>query len=412
MLGHDSLWQSGTQPQKCVVGLKRAQTSANTISSGTKREQKKMAAFEQQSRVIMDGLRVKTKEAMDAGWNESAIWLAEKVVAMGAGQPKDVLMFASALFRTNQFSRALCALKRFGLENHSPACRLLASRCLFAMQEYQGCLALLQAPLDHPIIMTNSFVTSHNNDKNNHFNDNLFGNFGESESEASHNRTQSGIALLQGRVYDVLEHKDNASHWYRESLRLDPFNTEAFDRLVKGVLLTADEASNLLLELNLPSSPEHHWLLTMYTARLALLASGSNNAALPPTTTPIPTLLAQCHVTNSIDIMAEQATHALSHGDIATAFDLTQKVREFDSHHVGALIAHVCCLVELGNRNDLYLLAHTLTREQPSAAVGWFAVGCYYRLVQNPSRARTFFQKATSIDPGFATGFVFLSCCV
>ena len=45
-------------------------------------------------------------------------------------------------------------------------------------------------------------------------------------------------------------------------------------------------------------------------------------------------------------------------------------------------------LVELGKKNDLYLLAHSLVDEYPKKALTWFGIGCYYMATKQFDQAR------------------------
>ena len=69
-----------------------------------------------------------------------------------------------------------------------------------------------------------------------------------------------------------------------------------------------------------------------------------------------------------------------------------------DPYHSSCLPLHIAVLVELKKSNDLFYLAHNLVDVYPGKAVAWFAVGCYYMLVNKHETARRFLSKATSLD--------------
>eukprot|EP00299_Pterocystis_sp_00344_P000945 c1056_g1_i1.p1 GENE.c1056_g1_i1~~c1056_g1_i1.p1 ORF type:complete len:534 (+),score=123.18 c1056_g1_i1:46-1602(+) len=320
---------------------------------------------------IVQLLRSKLHDAKAMQSDVTAIWLAEKIASMTNNHWSDVLELASGYLRTQQYARALATLSKHTLENYNIECRVVAAKCMFEMNEFQNCLALLDAPLTTP-----------------------------PPDSGPH---QSALALIRARIFDSLEHKSNASYWYRESIRADVFNIEALDRLLQNHLLTASEISNFLAEIDFPPSPEFDWMRLVLVTRL----SQPFDATLPQA---LQSLKAS-GLEHSVDIIAEEARLALWKGQTNTAFTLSKQAKEMDPYHVSNLLTHVCCLVEMGSTNDLYLLAHTLTRQQPQFALAWFAVGCYYRLTRNSSRARTLFLKATTMEPSFSLGWIALGHC-
>jgi anaphase-promoting complex subunit 6 len=70
------------------------------------------------------------------------------------------------------------------------------------------------------------------------------------------------------------------------------------------------------------------------------------------------------------------------------------------------LPVHICALVELDRRSDLFYCAHQLVAAYPALALPWFAVGCYYLLVGKHDLARRYFHKCTAIDPRLAGGWI------
>jgi anaphase-promoting complex subunit 6 len=73
---------------------------------------------------------------------------------------------------------------------------------------------------------------------------------------------------------------------------------------------------------------------------------------------------------------------------------------------LNGLPLYFATLVELGKKNDLYLLAHSLVDEYPKKAVTWFAIGCYYMATRQYDAARKYFSKATSIDASFVQAWI------
>lgn len=63
-------------------------------------------------------------------------------------------------------------------------------------------------------------------------------------------------------------------------------------------------------------------------------------------------------------------------------------------------IKHNCFLTEL------FTLAHKLVELYPSLAISWYAVGCYYYIIDKCDAARRYLAKATSLDRLFGPAWL------
>lgn len=77
-----------------------------------------------------------------------------------------------------------------------------------------------------------------------------------------------------------------------------------------------------------------------------------------------------------------------------------------DPYHHSCLPIHLTCLVELKDSSGLFYMAHKLVDSYPEKAIAWFAVGCYYFLIQNHQNARRYFGKASQLDPQFGPAWL------
>jgi len=57
-----------------------------------------------------------------------------------------------------------------------------------------------------------------------------------------------------------------------------------------------------------------------------------------------------------------------------------------------ALLLHMSVMVEVGLKNELFYYAHRLVEREPQSAHSWYAVGCYYMLVNEFENARRYFR--------------------
>lgn len=81
-------------------------------------------------------------------------------------------------------------------------------------------------------------------------------------------------------------------------------------------------------------------------------------------------------------------------------------VLERDPYSTSVLPTHLSCLVELGKKSELYLLAHKLAESAPKSAISWYAVGCYYYLIRSWQNARLYFGKSTAMKRDFGAAWL------
>ena len=72
-----------------------------------------------------------------------------------------------------------------------------------------------------------------------------------------------------------------------------------------------------------------------------------------------------------------------------------------DPFHHSVLPIHLCTLVELKLKHELFFFAHQLVEAYPKEPVAWFSVGCYYYLTGKFDIARRYFNKGRTMDNYF-----------
>ena len=71
---------------------------------------------------------------------------------------------------------------------------------------------------------------------------------------------------MLAKSYEAQENKIYAVQFYKEALRFNAENFEAFNRLIANFLLTRDEKKQLIEELKF--TPENLWLKDYYISRV------------------------------------------------------------------------------------------------------------------------------------------------
>lgn len=74
------------------------------------------------------------------------------------------------------------------------------------------------------------------------------------------------------------------------------------------------------------------------------------------------------------------------------------RLLKVDPFHNTALTIQIACLVENGDFNRLFYVAHKLVDRYPDKAISWYAVGCYYDMIGKSDPARRYLSKATALD--------------
>ena len=81
------------------------------------------------------------------------------------------------------------------------------------------------------------------------------------------------------------------------------------------------------------------------------------------------------------DLLTAAAEYAYSHDHFRKCYQLSCRVLKKDPFQKHVLPVHVCSMMRLDLHSELFYLAHQLVEEYPSAAVSWYAVGCYYHMI-------------------------------
>jgi len=104
---------------------------------------------------------------------------------------------------------------------------------------------------------------------------------------------------------------------------------------------------------------------------------------------------------HNTDFCTRQAVALFSAQHFQRTISLTTALLNKDplSDNQILLIVHAATLTELKQHNELFYFSHRLTETHPKLAASWYAVSCYYYLIQDLENARKYFGKTTSIDP-------------
>uniref|UniRef100_A0A1A9X1T1 Uncharacterized protein n=1 Tax=Glossina brevipalpis TaxID=37001 RepID=A0A1A9X1T1_9MUSC len=116
------------------------------------------------------------------------------------------------------------------------------------------------------------------------------------------------------------------------------------------------------------------------------------------------TCLARLH--KSTDVMGAQAERLFYDCEYKKAFKIINELLKIDPYDKVALTVQIGCLIEFGDYNKLFYMAHKLVDHYPDDAISWYAVGCYNDLIGKNDLARSYFAKSTSLNRLYAPAWL------
>ncbi|KAJ6751984.1 hypothetical protein OIU85_002407 [Salix viminalis] len=344
----------------------------------------------------IEKLRGVVRDCVSKHLYSSAIFFADKVAAF-TNDPADIYMQAQALFLGRHYRRAYHLLNASKIVLRDLRFRYLAAKCLEELKEWDQCLLMLgDAKVDEH---GNVYDTEDCNVV-----------YLDKDSEDREINISAATCFLRGRAYEAMENRALARQWYKAAIKADPLCYEALDCLIENHVLTCEEETSLLSSLQF--GPEDGWLSSFYSClikkydkesvveakfREVEKESCNSNPSSPSFTHTLK---------NDTDLLACKAEYFNQCGEYQKCFELTSDLLEKDPFHLKCTLVHITAAMELGNSNELYLMASNLVKDYPQKALSWFAVGCYYFCIKKYDQSRCYFSKATSLDGTFAPAWI------
>lgn len=321
-------------------------------------------------KVDISQLRNLVRQYIDLHLYKTALFWADKAVSLSNGNIQDVYWFAQTLFLTGQFQRAAHSLKSRGVVQTNLACRYLAAKCHAELKQWQEALEILETEQkesgDKELPTELSFV-------------------------GGTKKLESAVFLLKGTVYEAMDNRSLATESYKDALRSDVHCFEAFDLLVSHHMLTEKEERSLLSSL-----PFSEQCMPEEVDLLKFLYESKTKKYNKPIDPKLPSGLESLN--DNLDIVTAMAERHFYNYSYSLSFKMTSAVLRSDPYHESCLPIHITCLVELKKTNELFFLGHKLVDNYPQRAVAWYAVGCYYYVIEKYEQARRYFSKATSLE--------------
>ena len=109
---------------------------------------------------------------------------------------------------------------------------------------------------------------------------------------------------------------------------------------------------------------------------------------------------------NNPDVLIALAERYYYNCDYLTAFETIEELFQNDSYNMRAVLVRVSCLIEEKRTNDLCVLGQYMINIHPKNEISWYILGAYYHLLNKPSLARSYLQKATMLNVHFAPAWL------
>ena len=216
------------------------------------------------------------------------------------------------------------------------------------------------------------------------------------------------MCYLRGLCYAKQNAFDRAKECYKDAVRIDIQCFEAFDQLMKNSLMSPGEEWEFLETLNFDSvqseqsaaSEAADFTRNLYITRLSKYARPEEfNSA-------IETLSTHYRLDSNPDVLLSKAEILYASSRYVPALALTNQILELDPYNFAAMPLHLALLHHQNHTTALFALAHDLADTHPSEPCTWLAVGTYYLSTNRIPEARSYFSKASLMDPHFGPAWI------
>lgn len=341
---------------------------------------------------------------------ESASFWAEKVLFL-TNDPNDAYERARCLYSLKEYHRAAHTIRSRNLHQTNLSCLYLAAQCHYMEKDFKEANQLLDSPLittlsnnDTSLGLATSTTSIGRHSSRLHHQSSQQVKFKHNDTltlDKNVNRWLGAIFLLKGKLYECSDNRQMAQSCFKEALVHDIFCFEAFTSLTRHHMLTIEEETALLNELNIDNIFSGDQEMGQF---IKLFYSLQGKKYHKPTQSVIPQQLE--YLSTNVDIETALAERHYFNCDYHSAYELSTSILERDVHHRECLPIYISALMEIDKPTQLFDVAHQLVDLYPENAISWFAVGCYYLVIKKVESARRYLSKATSLDNVFGPAWL------
>ena len=313
-------------------------------------------------------------------------------------------------------------ISQFDFVQRSAASRYLAAHCYVKQNRYEDALSLLGEK--NPVHLVSSSDSARR--KLQHLSNGLSSKqHGKSKlptrteradrseerdrEDQSDIKYEAGMCYLRGLCYAKQNAFDRAKECYKDAVRIDIQCFEALEQLTKNSLMSPGEEWDFIDGLNFnsvqpvdsnTSSDAADFTRNLYITRLSKYQRPEEfNAA-------IETLSTHYRLSTNADILLAKAEVLFTASRYGPALDLSTQILDVDPYNFACLPLHLALLHQQSHTNALFALSHDLAETHPHEPCTWLAVGTYYLSTNRIPEARSYFSKASLMDPHFGPAWI------
>ncbi|TKA69260.1 hypothetical protein B0A55_08108 [Friedmanniomyces simplex] len=367
-------------------------------------------------------MRAWRDEAIQKHQYQSAIHVGDKLLAL-TNSSDDALTLARIHFENSTYTRALSLVARADLVQRAPA-RYLAAHCHIKQNRHEDALDILgeKSPA-HLITTTDSArrklqaVTNglaskqHGKGKASSRLERVDRSEERDFADRSDVKYEAAMCYLRGLCYAKQNAFDRAKECYKDAVRIDVQCFEAFDQLMKNSLMSPGEEWAFLESLNFDTvqtdvgdggdaQEAAEFVRNLYITRL------SKYSRTEDFTNALDTLSTHYRLSQNPDILLAKADLLSSTSRFEPALALTSSILAQDPYNFACLPLHLALLYQLHHTTALFALSHDLADTHPHEPCTWLAVGTYYVSTSRIPEARSYFSKASLMDPHFGPAWI------
>nr|POE87599.1 anaphase-promoting complex subunit cut9 [Quercus suber] len=368
------------------------------------------------------------RDAIDRRQFDSAVFVGDKLWAISSMMSRsysdaDILTLAQCHFDATNYSRSLTLVSRSDLLHRSLQARYLAAHCYIKQNRHEDALALLGDKNPVHLITTVDAARRKQQHLSNGLSSRQHGKTKipsmlhradrseeRDQEDASSIKFEAGMCYLRGLCHAKQNAFDRAKDCYRDAVRIDVQCFEAFDQLMKNSLMSPGEEWDFLDSLNFESisldtndsdiQEAADFTKNLYMTRLSKYVRPEEFSAA------METLSTHYQLSENPDILLAKAEILSTSSRFEPALALTSAILDLEPYNFACLPLHLSLLYQLDHTNALFALSHDLADTHPDEPCTWLAVGTYYLNSARIPEARSYFSKASLMDPHFGPAWI------
>ncbi|KAJ3452493.1 cell division cycle protein 16 [Anaeramoeba flamelloides] len=311
-------------------------------------------------------MREMSENYLKRGLYESACFIAEKILSI-TKETNDILLLARAFFLLGEYDRTITLIRsRYPQTLQTPMGIELTVSSMIKLEEFEDCFEFFETI----------------------------------DLENFNKKTKAALYRYKGRCCQELENFPEAVQNYCLAIENDPFLFEVFSDMIATNMIDLQTEKEILEKLKIPK--KHSWLLLMYKTSSRIYA----NTKEEKNVTEEKKIIKKFKLQDNPELILNKARNLFRQNQLLDCYVLTSKLLEEDEFNTKILELHVPLLVELNKKNELFRLAHKISKQFPKHYLTWFTVGCYYYTLGQYVKSRIYFSKVTTLNERYEYGWI------